>query len=201
MDRVWVVPLLVMLFGAVGAAGYLFLPRHRSSADQARLSTAAARVDGELAGNLELVTMFGQTKQPVVMENASYLEARETIAVADGRLGRRLDALYELIPYAEAAMERRGPAGSIKSEDLATVHNWEGGARDLQRALRDLPGTPPPTPWTRLVDWTRRTRSRGGGAGEQPALTPGTVPATGRASLWKLPGTGRATERGTNGQT
>lgn len=191
MRGVWVIPVLALLAGSLGVAGYLFVPRQRSREERARIAAAAARLDGELAGNLELVTMFGQTKQPVVMENTSYRQERGTIALADGRLGRRLDALYELIPYAESAMERRGPAGSIKAEDLNTVHNWEGGARDLQRALRELPATRPPTPWQRLLARLARTREAGRGS------SPG---ATEQASLWKLPGTGRATERGSNGK-
>ena len=142
------------------------LPRRRRSAEErARLARASALVDGELAGNLELVTMYLQTKQPAVLEIAAYERVRGELAAADPALAARLDVLYEHIPEAESAMERRGPAGSIRGDDRATVQRWEGYARQLQVALRALPSSDAPSPGDRLVAWVR---ARVGGRTAEP---------------------------------
>lgn len=133
------------------AAGYLFLPRRRSAAERARLEEAAARVDRELAGNVELVGMFLQTKQAAVLEVAAYEASRAPIVAASAEVGARLDRLYQGIAEAESAMERRGPAGSLRGEDRAIVERWEGDARALQRDLRALPASRPPAPGRRLL--------------------------------------------------
>lgn len=130
---------------------YLFWPRRRSRAAQERLERATSRVDRELAGNLELVGMFFQTKQPAVLEIAGYRESRGEIAAADAALAARLDGLYDAIPDAESAMERRGPVGSLAPADREAVHEWEGRARELQREVRDLSRRPPSTPGARLL--------------------------------------------------
>ncbi len=132
------------------------VPRtRRPPTAQAQLERAAAGIDRELAGNLELITMYMQTKQPAVLENAAYRAWREEVAAADEDVAARLDVLYERMPDAESAMERRGPAGSIRPEDRATVQQWEGNARVLQRAVRGLPGSPPRSGGDRLVAWLR----------------------------------------------
>ena len=136
-------------------AARLFPARRRNPEEQARLERAAAAIDRELAADLELVTMYMQTKQPAVLENAAYGEWRDAIASVADDVGARLDVLYGRIPDAEDAMERRGPAGSIRPEDRATVQQWEGNARVLQRRLRALPATPPPSLGDRLVAWVR----------------------------------------------
>ena len=130
----------------------------RPAARQAALERAAAAVDREIAADLELVTMYMQTKQPAVLENAAYLAWKNEIAAADADLDARLSVLYERVPDAEAAMERRGPAGSIRPEDRATVQQWEGNARVLQRAVRELPRSRPRSPFDRLVAWVRARR-------------------------------------------
>ncbi len=132
------------------------LPRPTRSADQqAKLERAAAGIDRELAGNLELIVMYMQTKQPAVLENAAYLVWKEQLAAADSDLAARLDVLYERLADAETAMERRGPAGSIRPEDRATVQQWEGNARVLQRGVRALPASRPRSAGDRLVAWVR----------------------------------------------
>lgn len=137
------------------------LPRQRRPPEeQARLARAAAGVDRELAGNVELVTMYMQTKQPAVLEIAAFTAYGDDIAAADADLGRRLGALYESVPDAEDAMERRGPAGSIKNDDRAIVERWEGGARVLQREVRLLPASRPPSAGDRLVAWIRARAER-----------------------------------------
>lgn len=149
-----------VLAALAAASGYLFLPRERSAAERAGLARAASRIDREIAGNLELVGMFLQTKQPAVLDVEGYGAERATIAGADADLAARVDALYERLPEAESAMERRGPAGSFRGEDRAIVEGWEGEARSVQRALRALPASRPPTPGSRLL---RRFRGRAGG--------------------------------------
>ena len=145
---------------AVARAIARVLPRPRRSADgQRRLERAVAGIDRELAGNLELVTMFRQTRQPAVLENAAHHAWREEIAAADDALAARLERLYDGIDAAESAMERRGPAGSIPRADRETVDRWEGDARALQRELRLLPGRRPRGLGDRLVSWvTARVR-------------------------------------------
>jgi len=131
--------------------------RRRTPEEQARLERAVAAIDREMAANLELVTMFMQTKQSAVLENAAQHAWRPEIAAADPGLAARLDALYAAIPEAESAMERRGPAGSIRPEDRASVQRWEGEARTVGRELRRLPSTRPASWADRLLG---RLRSR-----------------------------------------
>ena len=112
-------------------------------------------IDRELAGNLELVTMFMQTKQAAVLDNAGYHSSREAIETADAAIAARLDRLYRAIPDAESAMERRGPAGSIPRADRDTVERWEGEARTVQRELRSLPSRRPRSAGDRLMAWVQ----------------------------------------------
>ncbi len=138
------------------------LPRAKRAPDaQEGLEHAAAGIDRELAGNLELVTMYMQTKQPAILENAAYRAWRQEVVAADAALAARLDVLYERMPDAESAMERRGPAGSVRPEDRATVQQWEGNARVVQRALRQLPASGPRSAGDRLLAWVR-ARVQGG---------------------------------------
>jgi hypothetical protein len=108
----------------------------RSAEAQAALDRAVAALDRELAANLELTSMFDQTKQAFVLENGQWQIHGATVA-------RELPAahlfaadLYARIPAAESAMERRGPANSLKDEDRLIVERWEGDAREAQRRLR-----------------------------------------------------------------
>lgn len=153
-------PLVVALLVLAIVLAYLFWPRRRSGAEQERLEWATARIERELAGNIELVGMFLQTKQPAVMEMAGYREARDAIAAADLDLASRLDVLYDRIPDTESAMERRGPAGSFAPPDREIVTHWDGNARELQRELRDLARHRPSSPGQRLL---RAMRVGGGG--------------------------------------
>jgi hypothetical protein len=152
------------VIGAAGILARLVPRRRRSSEEQARLIRAVAGIDRELAGDLELVTMFMQTKQPAVLENAAYRAYRDEIAAADGQIATRLDALYDAMPEAESAMERRGPAGSIARADRDAVERWEGQARTLQLDLRSLPGRRPRSAGDRLVEWVRARMERSAAA-------------------------------------
>jgi len=129
-----------------------------------------ARVDRELAGNLELATLYDQTRQAAVMEIGEFGAVR-------GDLERELPAetfafvanLYDGIVAVEAAMERRGPAGTIKDADRQLVEAWEGDAREAQRVLRaallppPAPSEPPVRPKRSLVA-RLRDALRGGSA-------------------------------------
>jgi hypothetical protein len=100
-------------------------------------------VDRELAANLELTSVFDQTKQAVTLENAEFARHRATLERDAGRAAAAVAALYEHMSEAEAAMERRGPANSLRSEDRRLIEAWEGDAREAQRSLRDsLDGRP-----------------------------------------------------------
>jgi len=112
---------------------------------QARLERAVAAIDRELAANLELTSMFDQTKQAFVLENGQWHLHGATIARDLPAAHAFAADLYLRIPDAESAMERRGPANSIKDEDREIVERWEGDAREAQRRLRtDLVRPEPP---------------------------------------------------------
>jgi hypothetical protein len=116
-----------------------------------RLERAVADLDRELAANLELTSMFDQTKRAVVLENGEFTRHRATIetglAVASGPLAD----LYSRISDTEAAMERRGPANSIRDDDRRLIETWEGDARSVQRELRDALARPPLSPLASLL--------------------------------------------------
>ncbi len=104
---------------------------------RADIARAVGAVDRELAGALELTTMFDQTRQAVVLENAEFLRFRELLAAELApATTAALDHLYAGLPEAESAMERRGPANTLKDADRRIVENWEGDAREVQRLLR-----------------------------------------------------------------
>lgn len=117
----------------------------RSAEAQAALGRAVAAIDRELAANLELTSIFDQTKQTFVLENGQW-------QIHGGTVARELPAahafaadLYTRIPAAESAMERRGPANSLQDEDREIVERWEGDAREAQRRLRADLARPQPS--------------------------------------------------------
>jgi hypothetical protein len=116
-----------------------------------RLARAVADLDRELAANLELTSMFDQTKQAVVLENGEFMRHRTTIetglAVAYGPLAD----LYSRIPDTESSMERRGPANSIRDDDRRLIETWEGDARAVQHGLREAFTAPPRSSLANLV--------------------------------------------------
>jgi len=123
----------------------------RDPAAQAELDRAVAAIDRELAADLELTTMFDQTRQAFVLENGQFalhaaVLARELPGIHDD-----VAALYARIPEAESAMERRGPANTLKDEDRLIVEGWEGDARALQVALRTAATAPQPSPLERFI--------------------------------------------------
>lgn len=129
---------IVVVLAAAAAVAYLRAPTvvRRDERAQAELARAAAAVDRELAADLELMAMFGQTKRAFVLENAQYLAAAAVIEREAPDAYSLVADLYHRIPDTESAMERRGPAGSIAEADRRTVEEWEGDAREAQRLLR-----------------------------------------------------------------
>jgi hypothetical protein len=120
---------------------------------QARLDRAVAAVDRELAANLELTGMFDQTKQAFVLENGQWHLHGETIARELPAAHAFAADLYARIPDAESAMERRGPANTLKDEDREIVERWEGDAREAQRRLRSDLAQPEPPLLRRTIAW------------------------------------------------
>ncbi len=110
--------------------------RRRSAAAQAELDLAVAAIDRELAANLELTTMFDQTRQAVVLENAQFERHSPVVARELPDVAKQVSDVYGRIVAAEDAMGRRGPAASLRDADRAIIEGWEGDAREAQRALR-----------------------------------------------------------------
>ena len=132
----------------------------RSAEVQVALERAVAAIDRELAGNLELTSMFDQTKQAFVLENGQWQLHRATIARELQEAHAFVADLYERMPDAESAMERRGPANSLKDADREIVEAWEGDAREAQRRLRADLVRPPASLLMRLFSAIARLLGR-----------------------------------------
>jgi hypothetical protein len=133
--------------------------------ERPRLQAAAAAIDRELAANIELASLWDQTHQAVVFENAEFARhatvlRRITSGAFDFEL---LDEVYARMPSVENAMERRGPVNSIKPEDKTIVETWEGDVREAQRWLRAAATAPPPSVWALLNRRVRGGRQRANG--------------------------------------
>lgn len=130
--------------------------------DRAQLEVVAAAIDRELAANIELASLWDQTHQAVVFENAEF--ARHTAALRRLSSGafdfELLSEVYARMPAVESAMERRGPVNSIRTEDKSFVESWEGDVREAQRWLRAAVNAPPPSAWALLVARLGRGRNR-----------------------------------------
>ena len=123
----------------------------RSAEAQLALERAVAAIDRELAANLELTGMFDQTKQAFVLENGQWGIHGATVARELPGTHAFAADLYARIPAAESAMERRGPANSLRDEDREIVERWEGDARETQRRLRADLVAPEPGLLARLI--------------------------------------------------
>lgn len=126
--------------------GFVSLFRQPDPQERARLERAVADVDRELAANLELTSMFDQTHQAVVLEIGEFTRHRATIEVGLGAGYGPLVDLYARVPETESAMERRGPANTLRDDDRSLIERWEGDARAAQRTLRDALNTRPKSP-------------------------------------------------------
>jgi len=110
-----------------------------------RLERAVADVDRELAANLELMSMFDQTHQFVVLEMGEFTRHGLTIESGLAAAYGPLADLYSRIADTESAMERRGPANTLRDDDRAVIETWEGDARVAQRGLREALAAPQPS--------------------------------------------------------
>src|SRR2546428_14110303 len=93
-----------------------------------RLERAVADIDRELAANLELTSVFDQTKQAVVLENGEFMRHRATIEIGLAVAAAALADLYARISDAEAAMERRGAADPTPPDAPQALRKRGGGA-------------------------------------------------------------------------
>ncbi len=139
--------LAAIIAAAAAAVGWLARPLKPDPDERRRVGVAVNAVDRELAANLELTTMFDQTKQAVTLENGEFARHRATLERNAGAAAAAVAALYERMSDAESAMERRGPANSLKPEDRQIIEAWEGDAREVQRSLRAALEAPPPAGW------------------------------------------------------
>lgn len=121
---------------AAGIVGWLARPLSPDPEERARFREAVNAVDRELAANLELTSVFDQTKQAVTLENGEFARHRVTLERNAGAAAAAVAALYDQMSEAESAMERRGPANSLRPEDRRLIEGWEGDAREAQGALR-----------------------------------------------------------------
>jgi len=128
----------------------------RSPERRAAFAAAAAAVDRELAANLELASMFDQTHQVALFENGEFARNSAALRYAP-ETAALVDSVYSRIAETEAAMARRGPANTIRPEDVALIERWEGDVREAQRRLRAAATAPEPSVWRLLL-----ARLRGG---------------------------------------
>ena len=119
--------------------------------ERRRLERAAADIDRELAANLELTSMFDQTHQAVVLENGEFTRHRATIEGGLKAAYGVLADLYARVPDTESAMERRGPANTLRDDDRMLIETWEGDARAAQRGLREALAAPQLSPFAALL--------------------------------------------------
>ncbi len=146
------VPYLVAVIVAAVAAAIAWLVRPLSPdpGERRQFTDAVNAVDRELAANLELTTMFDQTKQAVTLENGEFARHSATLARNAAPVAAAVAALYDRMSAAESAMERRGPANSLRPADRQLIEGWEGDAREVQRSLRDSLAAGPLVGWRAL---------------------------------------------------
>jgi hypothetical protein len=154
-ERTWddeAVPYVVAAIVAATAAvvGWLARPLAPDPAERRELTDALNAVDRELAANLELTTMFDQTKQAVTLENGEFARYSAILARHAAAAAAAVAKLYDRMSLAEMAMERRGPANSLRPEDRRLIEEWEGDAREAQRWLRESLEAGPLRGWAAL---------------------------------------------------
>lgn len=135
--------------------GFPWLFKKQDPEVRRQLERAVADVDRELAANLELTALFDQTHQAIVLENGEFTRHRGTIEVGLDAAYPTLADLYSRIPDTESAMERRGPANSLREADRVLIETWEGDARAAQRGLREALAAPRPSLFVRLLRGAR----------------------------------------------
>jgi len=143
------VPYLVaaIVAAAAAAVGWLARPLSPDPDERRQVGVAVNAVDRELAANLELTTMFDQTKQAVTLENGEFARHRAILERNARPAAAAVAALYDRMSETESAMERRGPANSLRPEDRRLIEAWEGDAREVQRSLRSALNARPTAGW------------------------------------------------------
>jgi hypothetical protein len=146
------VPYLIaaVVAAAAALAGWLARPIAPDADERRELTEAVNAVDRELAANLELTTMFDQTKQAVTLENGEFARYSAILAQHAPPAASAVAKLYDRMSLAEEAMERRGPANSLRPEDRQLIEGWEGDAREAQRSLREALEARPLRGWAAL---------------------------------------------------
>jgi hypothetical protein len=131
--------------------GWLARPLPPDPRRRAALAEAIEAVDRELAANIELMSMFDQTRQAVVLENGEFIRHRAILESDASPAAGGVADLYGRMADTESAMERRGPSNTLKEEDRRLIEAWEGDAREAQRALRRALAQPPPRGWAAAI--------------------------------------------------
>src|SRR5437762_5553996 len=123
----WIMPYIIaaLIAAAAVALGWLSRPLSPDPDERRRFGVAVNAVDRELAANLELTTMFDQTKQAVTLENGEFVRHRAILERNARPAVASIAALYERMSEAESAMERRGPANSRRPEHRRPIETWE----------------------------------------------------------------------------
>src|SRR2546421_4792556 len=123
------VPYLVAAIVAAAAAAVAWLarPLPLDPDERRRVGAAVNAVDRELAANLELTTMFDQTKQAVTLENGEFARYSAILAQYAAPAAAAGAELYDRMSLAEMAMERRGPPNSLPPQDRLLIERGEGG--------------------------------------------------------------------------
>jgi hypothetical protein len=97
-----------------------------------------------------------------VFENAAFAQQHAALRLWAPAAFAFIGTVYAGMPATESAMERRGPANTLRPEDLALIERWEGDVREAQRLLRAAVAAPPPSGWSvvlgRLRPGRRSTR-------------------------------------------
>jgi hypothetical protein len=140
----------IVAAAAAAVAGWFARPLSPDPGERARFADAVGAIDRELAANLELTSVFDQTKQAVTLENGEFVRHRHTLERNAGATAGVLAMVYGQMADAESAMERRGPANSLRPEDRRLIEGWEGDARAAQRSLRDSLAARPLVGWPAL---------------------------------------------------
>src|SRR5207247_10405742 len=106
--------LAAIVAAAAAAVGWLARPLSTDPDERRRIGDAVSAVDRELAANLELTTMFDQTKQAVTLENGEFARHRAVLERNARPAAAAVAALYERMSEAESAMVRRGQATDVR---------------------------------------------------------------------------------------
>src|SRR5256714_14440263 len=128
----WIVPYIIaaLIAAAAVALGWLSRPLLPDPDERRRFAVAVNAVDRELAANLELTTMFDQTKQAVTLENGEFARYSAILAQYAAPAAAAVAELHDRMSLAEMAMERRRPANSLRPEDRLPIEGEEGDAPD-----------------------------------------------------------------------